>query len=127
MNNYNGLYSNFNNTLLRWNNIKNTIYPIVFVYYCVVRINTDKLSQFTLNIDRKNRIDVVLSMYNEGMSNKEISHLLNTMGIRSDRGKEWYPNLVWSFLNKYFKRVKRQSASPKVEILEEKWGWINTE
>ena len=93
----------------------------------VVRIHTNKLSQFTLNMDRRNRIDIILSMYDEGLSNKEISHLLNTMGIRSDRGNEWYPNLVWGMMDKYFKRVERQSTPPKIEIIEEKWGWVNTE
>jgi hypothetical protein len=43
------------------------------------------------------------------MSNRDISNFLNSMGIKTPKGKDYYPNLIWVTLQKYRKRLERYS------------------
>ena len=44
------------------------------------------------------------------MGNKEISELLNSLGLKTPKGKEYYPNLIWVTLKKYRKILERNSS-----------------
>lgn len=44
------------------------------------------------------------------MSNREISDFLNSMGIKTPKGKDYYPNLIWVTLKKYRKRLERKNS-----------------
>ena len=93
----------------------------------IVRVQTTKLSMIHLNEGRKNRIELIEQLYDDGLSSKEISYLLNSIGIKTDKGKDFYPNLVWGYRDKHRKRLKRYNNPPNIQILEEKYGWINNQ
>lgn len=59
------------------------------------------------------------TLSDEGMSNKEISEFLNSMGIKTPKGKDYYPKLIWVTLKKYRKRLDRYSAYKVVRSSEE--------
>jgi len=52
---------------------------------------------------------LIKTLSDEGMSNKEISEFLNSMGIKTPKGKDYYPKLIWVTLKKYRKRLERNS------------------
>ena len=53
------------------------------------------------------------------MGNKEISEFLNSLGLKTPKGKEYYPNLIWVTLKKYRKRLERYSPYKVIENKEE--------
>jgi DNA-binding transcriptional MerR regulator len=64
-------------------------------------------------------LELINTLSDEGMSNKEISEFLNSMGIKTPKGKDYYPKLIWVTLKKYRKRLERCSPY-KVERSSEK-------
>ena len=55
-------------------------------------------------------MELIKTLSDEGMSNKEISEFLNSMGIKTPKGKDYYPKLIWVTLKKYRKRLERYSS-----------------
>ena len=90
-----------------WNNFRK-IYGNydLFIKYRVV-IETKKLSIFNLGPKRENRLKLIKSLSDEGKSSVEISDYLNGNNMRSPRGHQYTPKLVWMTLDKYKKRLKR--------------------
>ena len=62
-----------------------------------------------LDHNRVRRLELIKTLSDEGMSNKEISEFLNSMGIKTPKGKDYYPKLIWVTLKKYRKRLERNS------------------
>ena len=50
---------------------------------------------------------LIKSLSDEGKSSVEISDYLNGNNMRSPRGHQYTPKLVWMTLDKYKKRLKR--------------------
>ena len=94
-------------SLLLWNNFRK-IYGNydLFIKYRVV-IETKKLSIFNLDPKRSNRLKLIKSLSDQGRSSVEISNYLNSSNLKSPRGHQYTPKLVWMTLDKYKKRLKR--------------------
>ena len=92
---------------LLWNNFRK-IYGNydLFIKYRVV-IETKKLSIFNLDPKRSNRLKLIKSLSDQGRSSVEISNYLNSSNLKSPRGHQYTPKLVWMTLDKYNKRLKR--------------------
>ena len=90
-----------------WNNFRK-IYGNydLFIKYRVV-IETKKLSIFNLDPKRSNRLKLIKSLSDQGRSSVEISNYLNSSNLKSPRGHQYTPKLVWMTLDKYKKRLKR--------------------
>ena len=90
-----------------WNNFRK-IYGNydLFIKYRVV-IETKKLSIFNLDPKRSNRLKLIKSLSDQGRSSVEISDYLNSSNLKSPRGHQYTPKLVWMTLDKYKKRLKR--------------------
>ena len=95
---------------LLWNNFR-TIYGNydLFIKYRVV-IETKKLSIFNLDPKRSNRLKLIKSLSDQGKSSVEISDYLNSSNLKSPRGHQYNPKLVWMTLDKYKKRLKRSNS-----------------
>ena len=93
--------------MLLWNNFRK-IYGNydLFIKYRVV-IETKKLSIFNLDPKRSNRLKLIKSLSDQGRSSVEISNYLNSSNLKSPRGHQYTPKLVWMTLDKYKKRLKR--------------------
>ena len=93
--------------MLLWNNFRK-IYGNydLFIKYRVV-IETKKLSIFNLDPKRSNRLKLIKSLSDQGRSSVEISNYLNSSNLKSSRGHQYTPKLVWMTLDKYKKRLKR--------------------
>ena len=94
-------------SLSLWNNFRK-IYGNydLFIKYRVV-IETKKLSIFNLDPKRSNRLKLIKSLSDQGRSSVEISNYLNSSNLKSPRGHQYTPKLVWMTLDKYKKRLKR--------------------
>ena len=62
-----------------------------------------------LDHNRVRRLELIKTLSDKGMSNREISDFLNSTGIKTPKGKDYYPNLIWVTLKKYRKRLERYS------------------
>ena len=105
--------------LLLWNNFRK-IYGNydLFIKYRVV-IETKKLSIFNLDPKRSNRLKLIKSLSDQGRSSVEISNYLNSSNLKSPRGHQYTPKLVWMTLDKYKKRLKRFDSYKIVHKSEE--------
>ena len=92
---------------LLWNNFRK-IYGNykLFIKFRVV-IETKKLSIFNLDPKRLNRLKLIKSLSDQGKSSVEISEYLNSNNMKSPRGYQYTPKLVWMTLDKYKKRLRR--------------------
>ena len=93
-----------------WNNFRK-IYGNydLFIKYRVV-IETKKLSIFNLDPNRSNRLKLIKSLSDQGKSSVEISDYLNSSNLKSPRGHQYNPKLVWMTFDKYKKRLKRSNS-----------------
>ena len=104
---------------LRWNNLRITYgknYKL-FIRFNVL-LETKRLSIIRLSEDRSRRLELMVRLSDEGYSNKEISDYLNRHNIRTPKGLEYYPNLVWSTLFKYRRRQQRFLTGKSVRLVE---------
>ena len=95
---------------LQWNEFRR-IYGNyrLFIQYNTL-IETSQTSLIGLNHNRVRRLDLIKNLSDKGMSNREISDFLNSMGIKTPKGKDYYPNLIWVTLKKYRKRLERKNS-----------------
>ena len=95
---------------LQWNEFRR-IYGNyrLFIQYNTL-IETSQTSLIGLNHNRVRRLDLIKNLSDKGLSNREISDFLNSMGIETPKGKDYYPNLIWVTLKKYRKRLERKNS-----------------
>lgn len=100
-------YSNF--IPLRWNEFR-IIYGNyrLFIQYNTI-IETSQTSLIGLDHKRVLRLELIKTLSDDGMTNREISEFLNSMGVKTPKGKDYYPKLIWVTLKKYRKRLERNS------------------
>ena len=104
--------------LLRWNRFRITYSDYrLFIRYNII-VETQRLSVVRIGQNRSDRLELMVRLSDEGYSNKEISEYLNRHNIRTPKGLEYYPNLVWSTLFKYRRRQQRFSTDKLVRLVE---------
>ena len=73
---------------------------------CDIHITTRQLTLVTLNEEWEELLELIWKLHTEGMTNKEISHYLNTKGYKPRRTEKFSGNDVWGILNKY--KIRKQ-------------------
>lgn len=81
-----------------------------------VIIETQRLCVLTLSDQHQQLLDRIYSMHVDGMSNSEISRVLNDSGVFSARGKPFYAELVFGILRKFKLRLARIRSKDVVAI-----------
>tara|TARA_B100000767_G_C19605283_1_gene467447 strand:+ start:74 stop:358 length:285 start_codon:yes stop_codon:yes gene_type:complete len=83
-----------------------------------IEITTQSLSVFNISDKTQNRLEWLLSLRNNGFSNKEMSDNINAHGILSPKGKKYSPKLIWVTLKKYENRIKRLKEYEITNVVE---------
>ena len=83
-----------------------------------IEISTKSLSLVNLNETRTERLEWLLSLRENGYSNKEISDYLNDRSFLSPNGKAYSPKLIWVTLKKYQNRLKRSNDYQITSVIE---------
>ena len=91
----------------------------LFIRFNVI-IETQRLSVFTLNPIRTERLRLMKSLSDKGLNSKQISDYLNFKGYKTPKGHLYYPKLVWVTLKKYQRRLDRLQSSTKIICVSEK-------
>ena len=91
----------------------------LFIRFNVI-IETQRLSVFTLNPIRTERLRLMKSLSDKGLNSKQISDYLNFKGYKTPKGHLYYPKLVWVTLKKYQRRLDRLQSSTKIISVSEK-------
>ena len=89
-----------------------------FIRYKVV-IETERLSIFNLSSKRSDRLELIKSLNDGGMSNSDISTYINDNGLKSIRHRSYTPKLVWGLLKKYNNRLNRFTSDRVIYKSEE--------
>ena len=84
----------------------------------IIEITTKSLSLVNLNETRTERLEWLLSLRENGYSNKEISDYLNDRSVLSPSGKAYSPKLIWVTLKKYQDRLKRSNDYQITSVVE---------
>ena len=70
-------------------------------YVCVqVRIETKAPSMVPLDPAHQALIDRILNLHQDGRNSRQIAEHLNELGVKSWRGKRFYPELVFGVIRK---------------------------
>jgi len=119
LNDKNYLIGNSKSIRLQWNEFR-IIYGNyrLFIQYNTL-IETSQTSLIGLNRKKVKRLELLKRLSDKGMTNKEISDHLNSLGIKTPKGKSYYPNLIWSTLKKYKKRLDRENTYKIISHSEE--------
>jgi hypothetical protein len=80
-------------------------------------IETQRVQVFTINDSHQQLIDRIYSMHVDGMSNTEISRVLNNSGVVSIRGNRFYSNLVFGIIRKFKLRLQRLTSKDVIVIV----------
>jgi len=79
-----------------------------------ITVSTRTLTLDELSEKYTSRLDLILKLSNQGLSNKEVSDYLNTNGIRPLRTKEYTSKLIWVTLKKIRQREERTNDTKVV-------------
>ena len=60
----------------------------------------------------------MIHLSDKGYSSKQISQYFNDSNIKTPKGLEYYPTLVWTTLSKYRKRQHRFTTDKLVQLKE---------
>ena len=103
---------------LRWNKFRITYGKYkLFIRYNVL-IKSKKLGVFRLGHHRLSKLELMDELSNKGYSNKEISNYLNQHNIKTPKGLDYYPKLVWVTLFKYRRRQQRYFNDEVMRVVE---------
>ena len=73
-------------------------------------VETTQLGVFSLNLKRKQRLELIYDLHLQGWSNKQITDHLNSKNLKTLRTKEQYTTkLIWMTINKFKNRLFRKS------------------
>jgi len=73
-----------------------------------VEVETEHLSLNQIPDAYQERHDIILSLYWHGYTPTTIAHYLNRIGMKTPRGKAYYPKLVSVTRDKLLKRKRRR-------------------
>ena len=65
------------------------------------------------------RLELMDRLRSKGLSTKQISDFMNYNGIKTPKGLEYYPKLVWMSLLKYDRRMERYNSPNQIISIEE--------
>ena len=73
-------------------------------------IETSQLGVFSLNPNRKQRLELIYDLHLQGWSNKEITDNLNSKNLKTLKiRKQYTTKLIWMTIHKYKNRLFRKS------------------
>ena len=75
---------------------------------CDIYITTRQLTVVTLNEEWEELLELIWKLHTEGMTNKEISHYLNTNGYKPRRTENFLGNELWGILKKIMIRKQKK-------------------
>jgi hypothetical protein len=81
--------------------------PDNFIITFDVNFTTQVLTKFKQSIRFEEIHSLIYKLYDEGMSNKEISNYLNSRNIKTPNGKDYTRHLIWMFFYKFRKMNNR--------------------
>ena len=81
----------------------------LFIKFNVV-VETKRLSVYTLNPKRTDRLELIKTLSDKGFNSVKISDYLNERNLKSPKGHPYYPKLIWVTLKKYRKILERNSS-----------------
>ena len=102
-----------------WNNFRiiyGDKYHLSFRYQALVQ--SKQLGVFGLDDYKLNRLKLIKSLSDDGMSTVEISDYLNQHNIKTPKGLTYYPKLVWMTLFKYKRRLQRYTKDEIQRVTE---------
>ena len=116
---HNGLNNNFfNTTRLRSSSIKEILppFPVVknpdnLIITFDVNFKTQVLTKFKQSKRFEEIHNLILTLHNQGLGNKEISNYLNSHNIKTPTGKDYTRHLIGMFFYKYRKMNNRLKHS----------------
>ena len=77
-------------------------------YSFEVKCKTQKLGIEPLNKTSEDKLKMIFVLSETyGWDNRKITDFLNSNNIRTPKGLEYYPKLVWGTLKKYKKKLNR--------------------
>ena len=82
---------------------------IDYSFNTTLYIEASQTSFIGLNHKRVQRLELIKTLSDDGMTNKDISEFLNSTGIKKPKGRDYYPPLILVTLKKYRKRLERYS------------------
>ena len=103
---------------LRWNSFRMIYgdYRLFIQFNTILELNNTSL--ITLNPQRTERLELIKSLSDSGMSNVQISDHLNSKGLKTPKGKDYYPKLIWVTLKKYNNRLERSRSYKVIRVVE---------
>ena len=104
---------------LLWNKFRITYGEYLFFIRFNVVVETKRLGIKNISPYRLFRLELMDSLRSKGMSTKQISHFMNYYGIKTPKGLEYYPKLVWMSLMKYDRRMERYNSPNQIISIEE--------
>ena len=81
-------------------------------------LELNNTSLITLNPQRTERLELIKSLSDSGMSNVQISDHLNSKGLKTPKGKDYYPKLICVTLKKYNNRLERSRSYKVIRVVE---------
>lgn len=112
MNDINSLLCYFKNSPIRSSNLKITQF---IVSYDVV-IRSERLSLVMMDESRYQRLQLMDGLRNQSLTYKEISEVMNDLGIVTPTNRHYTANNVERSLMKYRRREGRRLSKPDVEF-----------
>ena len=104
---------------LLWNRFRITYGEYLFFIRFNVVVETKRLGIKNLSPYRLYRLELMDQLRSKGMSTKQISDFMNYNGIKTPKGLEYYPKLVWMSLKKYDRRIERYNSPNQIISIEE--------
>ena len=73
-------------------------------------VETTQLGVFSLNLKRKQRLELIYDLHLQGWSNKQITDHLNSKNLKILRKKKQYTTkLIWMTIHKFKNRLFRKT------------------
>ena len=89
----------------------------LFIHFnTILELNNTYL--ITLNPQRTEKLELIKSLSDGGMSNVQISDYLNSKGLKTPKGKDYYPKLIWVTFKKYNNRLARSRSYKVIRVME---------
>ena len=73
-------------------------------------VETTQLGVFSLNLKRKQRLELIYDLHLQGWSNKQITDYLNSKNLKTLKlRKQYTTKLIWMTIHKFKNRLSRKS------------------
>lgn len=103
---------------LRWSSFRLKYKNCGLVFNISVLVHTKSLSNVRLSEERLYRLNLIKSLSDMGLTTVEISDALNIRQIKTPKGLQYTPKIVWVTLKKYLKRLDREKHLEIIDLSE---------